>query len=153
MRKHGFTLIELMIVITVAAILAAVGFPAYHQYIVKARRADATSTLLQGAQYMERFYTENGRYDQDTGGTSISLPAKYSKSPQEGTTTHYNLSLSSVASTNFTLTAVPVGDQASSDTNCGTLTVNSAGVKCISGGSSCSNNPNQSVQQSVSDCW
>lgn len=150
-RNGGFTLIELMIVITIAAILMAVGYPAYKQYITKARRTDAGANLLELSQYMERFFTENGRYDQDTGGTAVSLP--YSKSPKEGTATFYNISLSSVSSTAFTLQAAPTGDQAASDTDCGTLSINSTGVKCIKGGASCSNNASASVQQTVRDCW
>jgi type IV pilus assembly protein PilE len=149
-KSRGFTLIELMIVLTIAAILMAVGYPAYKQYITKARRVDAGANLLELAQYMERFFTENGRYDQDTGGTAVSLP--YNKSPKEGTTTFYNITMPAVSSTAFTLQATPTGDQAS-DTECGALTINSTGVKCIKAGASCSNNASASVQQAVRDCW
>lgn len=150
---RGFTLIELMIVILIASIIMLIAYPNYKKYVIKARRADATSTLLQASQFMERFFTENGRYHQDSGGTAFSLPARFSKSPQEGTTTFYTIATTVLTATTFTLTATPVGDQLASDTQCGVLTLDHTGVKCISGGSTCSNASSQSVQEQVNDCW
>jgi type IV pilus assembly protein PilE len=59
---RGFTLIELMIVIVVVAILAAVGIPAYTNQIEKSRRADAISSILDTAQRLERCFTRNLSY-------------------------------------------------------------------------------------------
>lgn len=62
----GFTLIELMIVVAIIAILAAVAFPSYTEHILKGRRADGKNMLLQLSALQERFYSENGFYGRMT---------------------------------------------------------------------------------------
>ena len=91
--EHGFTLIELMITLAVVAILAAIAYPSYQDSVRKSRRADAKSVVLNAAQWMERFYTANNRYDQDRGGTAVALPAGLTQAPVEGGTKYYNISL------------------------------------------------------------
>ena len=88
LRKHqGFTLIELMIVVAVIGILASIAYPSYREYVAKSRRAEA-KTVLSAQQWMERFYTENFRYDQNSAGTAVTdasqFPARFSQSPTEG---------------------------------------------------------------------
>ena len=78
--NHGFTLIELMSVVAIIAIISAVALPSYQKHVTKTHRADAQKHLLEISQCMERYFTENGRYNQDSGGTAVSLP--YSKSPK-----------------------------------------------------------------------
>ncbi len=56
------TLIELMIVVFVVALLAAVALPAYQGSVRKARRAEAKAALTTCAQRLERYYTENNSY-------------------------------------------------------------------------------------------
>jgi len=82
---RGFTLIELLVAIVIVAILAALAYPSYRSQIQKTRRVDAQGVLMQGAQFMERGYTENGRY------TVAGFP--FSKSPIDGTTTYYAISV------------------------------------------------------------
>jgi len=150
-NAKGFTLIELMIVVAILGILAAVAFPSYQKYTTKSHRVDAEKNLGELAQYMERYFTENGRYDQDSGSTAVSLP--FSKSPKDGSKTHYNIALSAVSSTAFTLKATPTGSQATNDTKCGILSVNSAGVKCVLNEATCSNNTSSAAMSLISDCW
>jgi len=125
----GFTLIELMIVVAIIAILASIAYPSYQEQVRQSRRAEAQAVLLEAAQFMERFFTVNSRYHETTGGDDVALPAALAHSPKDGGTARYNVALSAVDATSFTLQATPVG----SDPGCGVLTLNQAGVKPASG--------------------
>lgn len=86
--QQGFTLIELMIVVAVIGVLAALAYPSYKEYIAKSRRAEAKAVLLSGQQWMERFYTENFRYDKNSAGTAVTdasqFPSRFTVSPVPG---------------------------------------------------------------------
>ena len=60
--QQGFTLIEMMIVVVVISILAAVAYPSYTEYVRRGYRAEARAGLLQAAQWMERASTATGAY-------------------------------------------------------------------------------------------
>lgn len=60
--QQGFTLIEMMIVVAVISILAAVAYPSYTEYVRRGYRAEARAGLLQAAQWMERASTATGSY-------------------------------------------------------------------------------------------
>lgn len=143
-RWKGFTLIELIIVVAVVAILAAIAYPSYQDQVRKSRRADAKAVLLETAQWMERFYTQNGRYDQilGSGGTEVTLPTGLQKSPKEGGPAggYYVVSLSAIGQNNYTLRAVPQTAGGQNNDRCGTLTVTNTGTKGVSSGT-------------VAECW
>lgn len=63
----GFTLIELMITVAIVAILAAVAVPAYRDYIVRSRLADATNALSSLRARMEQYYQDNRTYKNVSG--------------------------------------------------------------------------------------
>ena len=65
----GFSLIELMIVVAVIAILAAIGIPAYGNYVIRGKLVDATAQLSDGRIKLEQFFQDNRVYDNSTGGT------------------------------------------------------------------------------------
>lgn len=68
-QQRGFTLIELMIVVVIVGILAAVSYPTYRDSIRKSRRSDAQAALMRGANEQERFFSWCGRYAQTISGT------------------------------------------------------------------------------------
>lgn len=122
----GFTLIELLIVIAVLGIIMVIAVASYSNYSVKARRGAAQGCLMESAQFMERFYTLNLRYDQDTGGTAVAIPVLQCENELED---HYIVALDDVDATSFTLSATPIGAQLTGDTLCGTLTIDNTEVK------------------------
>src|ERR1700682_1711337 len=86
MRTHkGFTLIELVVAMVIAAILSAIAIPAYSNYVRKARRAEAKTALLDLASLEERYFSTQNIYSaswSDLGysgasGSSISVGSNY----------------------------------------------------------------------------
>lgn len=136
-RQNGFTLIELVIAVLIVGILAAVAYPSYVDSVTKSNRRAAQSCLSNYAQYMERFYTANMRYDVDAGGTDNALPTVDCASAQN-TGAHYVYSIAAVTRTSYTLAAAPKsgGVQAQRDTDCATLTLNQAGTRGAAGATS-----------------
>ncbi len=62
MKSRGFSLIELMIAVAVAAIIAAVAYPSYTSYVVRGKRTECRAALLQTMQQQERYYTQQNTY-------------------------------------------------------------------------------------------
>ncbi|WP_323054917.1 type IV pilin protein [Dechloromonas sp. A34] len=124
MKHKGFTLIELMIVIAIVGLLAAIAYPSYQEYIARARRADAKTVLLENAQFLERFYTQNGTY--------IGAALPITEAPKDGGAKFYDVSfVAAQTATAFQIQAVPKNAQASD--KCGTLLVNQSNQKSVSG--------------------
>lgn len=97
-NEKGFTLIELMIVVVVISILAAIAIPAYGDYVIRGKLVDATANLSSGRVKMEQFFQDNRAYDNSTGGTPP-CPAltKYFTYACPGTATTYVLTATSNA--------------------------------------------------------
>ena len=135
-KAKGFTLIELMIVVAVIAILASIAYPSYQDSVRKTRRADAKEVLLEGAQWMERFFTENYRYDKNKAGTAIGslFPTNLTASPKEGTTKYYDITFNPAATQSaFTLRATPKSTGGQDKDSCGSLTLTNTGAKGVTG--------------------
>ncbi len=64
-RQRGFTLIELMVVVAIAAIITAIATPNYLKSVRKSRRAEAKAALQELARQEEAYYARNGRYTSD----------------------------------------------------------------------------------------
>ena len=140
----GFTLMELMMVIAIIGILAAIALPQYQDYATRAKRVEGAGLILELSSFMERLFTETGAY------TGAVLP--FNTSPKGGAKTSYNITFSAgPTATTFTLLATPVGSQLGEDTKCGAISMNQAGVKCILGGTKCSDVVAE--QNAVGDCW
>lgn len=103
MRFHipstrGFTLIELMIVVVVIGILAAIAYPSYQNYVLRSGRVDAMSSLLNHAQALDRCFTRQNTY--------VGCPNIPGTSQDE----LYDLS-ATIDATTYLLTAEPAGRQ------------------------------------------
>jgi type IV pilus assembly protein PilE len=121
-RPGGFTLLELLVVMTVVAILASVAIPSYQQSVLRGRRADARVAMNALATRLERCFTQFGAYDADE--CVIASPAP---SP-EG---FYQVSVEREPAA-YTVTAEPQGSQAD-DVACGTFSVTSTGARAVTG--------------------
>lgn len=56
-QHRGFTLIEVMVVVAIVGILAAIAYPSYIEHVRQTRRAEVTALMLENAQLLERHYT------------------------------------------------------------------------------------------------
>ena len=129
-NQPGFTLIELMITVAIIGILAAIAYPSYTQYVIRANRVEARGMLLENVQFLERNFTTANRYDMDSAGLPFTLPRR--QSPETGTP-RYNITVATglAPAQTFMLTATPTGTM-SSDA-CGAYTLNNTGVQGAAG--------------------
>ncbi len=131
LRKNmsGITLIELMIVVVIAAMLAMVAYPNYREFAARAKRNEARAALLQAATNQERFYLQNQAFTTDL--TQLGFAVDNPADPTSATTDTGSYVISVVApnpAANFTVTATYQFGGGES-TKCNTFTINGAGVR------------------------
>lgn len=129
--QKGFTLIELMIVVAIVTILAAIGYPSYTSYVIKSNRSAAEGFMLTVSNKQEQYMLDARVYANDPGALTtlgLTTPAEVSR--------NYTITVAAnnaATPPSYTITAAPTGAQLANDTKCATLTLDQTGSKGISG--------------------
>ena len=138
-RQVGITMLELLVVVGIIAIVSAVAFPSYIEYIVNTKRTVATSALLQVAERQQQFFIDNKQFTDDL--TDLGFTASPLVLDENGRNTVatdgdavYSIGLSNVTATTYTITAAPLHSQGSRDTHCASLSLDQSGARANSGG-------------------
>ena len=143
--KNGFTLVELMIVISIIAILAAIAYPSYIDFVRKSRRADAQSALA-NVQLAQQKLRASCRFYASALGAADNCGASAADStvgiPATSPDGWYTLTLSNASATSFTVTATGQRDQANDEER---------GVVCTMVLSVSAANPNG--LRTPAECW
>jgi type IV pilus assembly protein PilE len=154
----GFTLIELMVVVAVIAVLAAIALPSYLDSVRKSRRADAITELNKVAQAQERWRANNPNFniaDVSSAATGLRLVSGTTVATNYTLASgYYSISIGTAASsTDYTTTATAAGSQVG-DTNCAVLRLIMTGGNLGNwAGSSVATLANAATDANARKCW
>jgi len=123
-KQNGFTLIELMIVVAIIGILAALAYPSYQESVTKARRADGMALLTEIVNAQERYFTQNNTYTTDL--TDLGYPSATNVESEEG---FYKATASVCTGATITTCVNVVGTGQGPQASDGTLGLDTRGTK------------------------
>lgn len=121
--QKGITLLELMIVVVIVGILAAVAYPSYREQVRRSNRSEGRTMLQNAAAVQERFFSNRNTYATLAELVAQGIPA----TSENG---YYTLTVPAVDGTSYTLrVATAAGGGQADDAHCATMTLTSTGVK------------------------
>jgi type IV pilus assembly protein PilE len=156
--EYGFTLVEVMVVVAIIGILASIAYPSYTEQVAKGRRSQAKVQLLSAQQWMERFYSENYRYDRNSAGTASDddsqFKARFTTSPPPGEgTAVYDIALvTPLARDTFIIRATRRAGTSMASDKCGDFTIDSMGRKSIAAGTF-NSTEYAALTDAITACW
>ncbi|WP_201611788.1 type IV pilin protein [Psychrobacter immobilis] len=123
-NDKGFTLIEMMIVVAIIGVLAAIAYPSYQSYVIKSKRTDMMSEMHNIASQIESRKLAQGSYSAISAGVKTDFAIAY---PRQSTQL-YDVTITDPLVAKWTITATPkTGSQMATD---GALTLNYQNIKC-----------------------